>query len=238
MADNSLKFLSETNDWLETVPKTAIEGLNNSIIEGNNMTQEKVDSICVWLSWKINLQIERVRQACLKALYGMYKNTVAGQVMSMASTIKSFVSDPLGAIGDFAGSIFGPVPKVFGWLQTLMKEIPRLAKNLAAIVSSLPPAPPSPDINFNKFKIKVKTISLSTITSDPNKLPSPESMFPEPPKPFSSKSFEDNFENGNAKLKSSKVKYKLSDEQKKSLNVISINDLKNASNIDNLSFNS
>lgn len=217
MADNSLKFLSETNDWLETVPKTAIEGLNNSIIKGENMTQEKVDSICVWLSWKINLQIERVRQACLKALYGMYKNTVAGQVMNMASTIKNFVSDPLGAIGDFAGSIFGPVPKVFGWLQTLMTEIPRLAKNLASIVASLPPAPPSPNINFDKFKIKVKTISLSTITSNPNKLPSPESMFPEPPKPFSKDSFQDMFANANAKLKSNKLVYKLTEEQRQSI---------------------
>jgi hypothetical protein len=87
MGSNSLKFLEETNNWLESVPLTAIRGLNNSIGNTEKLAQEKVDSICIWLSWKINVQIERVRQACLKALYDMYKDTVLGQVMGMASDI-------------------------------------------------------------------------------------------------------------------------------------------------------
>ena len=221
MAGNPFEFLKATNDWLESVPNRATKALNNFVGTGEKMTQEKVDAICIWLSWKINIQIERVRQSVLKALYGMYKSTAVGKVMQVAMVIKEFVSNPLRTLGSFAGAIFGPVPKVISWISTLMKELPRLAKNLSEIASSLPPAPPTPHINYDKFKIKVKSISLSTITSDPNKLPSPESMFPEPPKPFSKETFENTFANASAKLKSNQVMYKLTKQQKESLQVLS-----------------
>ena len=76
------------------------------------------------------------------------------------------------------------------------------------------------------------------ITSDPDKMPSPEVMFPEPPKPFSKETFENVFTNVSAKLKSNKVIYKLTEKQKQSLNVISSTDLANSSDLDNMTFNS
>ena len=190
---NPFEFLECTNDWLESVPERAINALNNSIGNGERITQEKVDAICIWISWKINVQIERVRQATLRALYGMYKNTVVGKAMQIVTVIKEFVSNPLETIGSFASAIFAPFAPVTQWFSVLTREIPRLANNLVRIASSLPPSPPSPNINFDKFKIKVKTISISTITTDPNKLPPPEVMFPEPPKPMSSETFENIF---------------------------------------------
>lgn len=221
MAGNPFEFLTATNDWLESVPGRVTKAFDNFIGNGEKVTQEKVDAICIWLSWKINIQIERVRQSVLRGLYGMYKSTAAGKVMHAAMVIKEFVSNPLKAIGSFASTVFGPVPKVISWVSTLMKELPRLARNLSNIASSLPPSPPNPHINYNKFKIKVKSVSLSTITSDPSKLPSPESMFPEPPKPFSKETFENTFANASAKLKSNKVIYKLTKKQKESLDIIS-----------------
>lgn len=228
-------FLKLTNDWLESVPSKITSAFDNfSNLE--NMTQEKVDSICTWLSWKINIQIERIRQKVIKSIWGMYKDTAVGKVMQVVMVGKNFISDPLGTLSSFASSIFSPIGATLSWLTTLVQELPRLAKNLANIVSSLPPPSPNPDINFNKFKIKVKTIDLQTVTTNPDNLPSPEVMFPEPPKPFSKETFDDTFANASAKLKSNKVVYKLTEKQKRSLQILSGDDLSKSA-FDDLTFN-
>lgn len=241
MAGNPFQFLESINEWLESVPERAIAALSNSIGDGNKIAQEKVDAICTWVSWKINIQIERVRQATLKALYGMYKDTVVGRVIQVTTVVKEFVSDPIGNIISFAKAIFAPFAPVTSWFRLLVKEVPRLANNLAKIASSLPPAPPTLRINYDKFKIKVKTIDIQTITTDPNKLPPPEVMFPEPPKPFSTEVFENIFTNASAKLKSNQMVYKLTDKQKESLGIIGNIDTSDIDSItftDNLNFNS
>lgn len=212
-----LAFLESTNDWLEDVPYRIIAAYENFIKDGENLAQSKVDKFCAWLAWKVNVAVERKRQTVLKILHEQYKSTVMGKVMKMASAIQSFCSDPLGALGTFASAIFGPVVAVFKWITELTKQILRLAVNLANIMSVLPPAPPNPQINYDKFKLKIKSISMAEVTADPSSLPAPESMFPEPPKPFSKETFTEAFEGTSASLKSSQVKYTLSEEDKKAL---------------------
>ena len=207
-------FLKTTNDWLETVPENTTKAFENMINSGEAITQSKVDDICVWLSWKVNIAIERKRQAVLRILYGMYQGTVAGKVMSAAMAIKTFFSNPLKKIGSVASVLYGPIPAVISWIKMLMVEIPRLAENLANIASSLPPPTPEPYINYDKFKLKVGTISLATITTDPSSLPPPEVMFPEPSKPFSKETFTKTFELASANLKSAKRKFTLRKEDK------------------------
>ena len=209
MAEKPLKFLTTTNDWLEEVPLNTINAFNNMIGTGEKVAQSKVDMICAWLAWKVNIAIERKRQALLKTLHDQYMSNQKGPVMRAATAISSFVSDPLGAIGDFAGSIFSPVTKVFEWIKVLLKEIPRLAANLARIVSALPPDPPNPNINYDKFKLKVGSIGLNAIIKGTAGMKSPEEMFPEPPKPFSKESFDSNFTSTSIFLKTSLIKYKL-----------------------------
>lgn len=210
-------FLKSANDYLETVPRRANSAFENAIGNGERLTQSKVDVICAWLAWRINVSIEYLRQAIIKGLYGLYKSTVAGQVMQCANMIKNFVRDPLRQLGRFAGTIFGPVGTVLSYSAKMTAEVARLGGNLASIASSLPPNPPSPNINYNKFKLKVKTISMSDIKSDPSNLPAPEVMFPEPERPFSKETFTKTFETDSAKLKSGKVKYKLKEQDKKAL---------------------
>ena len=232
MVSNPFAFLKTTNDWLESVPERARKALNNAVGNGEKITQSKVDAVCIWLSWKINLQIERVRQSLIRTLYGMYKSTTAGRVMRMATAIKDFVSDPLGALGTFASAVFSPVGAVFNWTSTLIKEVPRLAENLARIASVLPPDPPNSRINYDKFKIRVKSFSWSTLTSDPSKLPPPEVVFPPPTSIQSPKVTFDKAMEENAKLKSNKMIYKLTEEQKNSLKLMQLD----TSEIDSLSF--
>ena len=243
-SENPFEFLKITNDWLEDVPITAIQGLNNSITKANQTVQSKVDAICAWISWKINIEVERVRQACVRALHNMYQNTVLGKVMQLANTLNNFVKDPIGTLFKFASDLFGPVPKVFRWLGELIREIPRLAENLAKIANSLPPPSINPKINYNKFKIKVKTISLQEIISGTENTPPPEEVFPEPPKPFSKETFDDVFTNFSAQLKSNKLVYKLTARQKESLKALTTNSnpdslsFISSNDIDSLSFNS
>ena len=58
---------------------------------------------------------------------------------------------------------------------------------------------------------------MAEVTSNPYNLPPPEVMFPEPQKPFTKESFTEGFEKATASLKSSKKKYVLSEEDKKTL---------------------
>lgn len=234
--DGPLSFLKTTNDWLEDVPIRITTAYNNFIGNGEDLAQSKVDIFCAWLAWKVNIAVERKRQAVLQILYDQYKSTAGGKVASVAQAIQSFCNDPIGAIGALAGAIFGPVFAVFKWIVELGKEILRLASNLARIMAVLPPSPPNPHINYDKFKLKVKSISMAEVTSNPYNLPPPEVMFPEPQKPFTKESFTEGFEKATASLKSSKKKYVLSEEDKKTLagfNTLSLSDVISAeTNID------
>ena len=191
---NSLDFLEETNDWLEEYPINIGVAFDNMIGKGQDIAQSNVDTICEWLAWKVNIAIERKRQWLVKTLHEMYKSTVMGKVMQACRAVERFVRDPLGAIGSFAQTIFGPVAIVFQWAATLAVQLPRLARNLANIANTLPPNPPTPRINYNKFKLKIGSISLAMIEQDPENLPSPESLFPEPERPFSTNTFQKEFD--------------------------------------------
>lgn len=208
-------FLKSINDWLEAEPTRITNAFNN--MSGKGATQEKVDATCKWLSWKVNVAIEYVRQKIIKALWQMYQYTVIGKVMSMITVIFNFIRNPLYYLGSFAGAIFAPYGQIIGWFKTLSQEIPRLANNLSRIASSLPPSSSNPNINFDAFKIQVKTITISDITSSPDNLPSPESMFPEPSKPFDKDTFDNVFTNVSANLKTNKLVYKLKSKDRQAL---------------------
>ena len=212
-----LAFLRYTNEWLEDMPTRINSAFNNFVGDGERTLQSKVDIICAWLAWKVNIAIERKRQAVIKILYDQYGTTVGGKVMAVAGAVQNFVSDPIGAIAGFASSLFSPVTFVFKFITELLVEILKLAENLARIVSALPPSPPNPHINYDKFKLKVGSISMADVMTDPRNLPSPEVMFPEPKKPFSKDTFAESFENTKANLKSNKIVYKLSEDDKKTL---------------------
>lgn len=207
-------FLKSINDWLEAEPVRISNALTNMLSE--NTTQDKVDTACKWLSWKVNVSIEYVRQKIIKALWQMYQCTVVGKVMSMILVIQRFIRNPLYTLGSFARAIFEPYSQIVGWSGALAKELPRLANNLSKIASS-PSVSSGTSINFNAFKIQVKTITMADVTSNPNGLPSPESMFKEPSKPFNKDTFDNVYTNVSAKLKTNKVTYELSSKDKQTL---------------------
>lgn len=188
----ALAWLSKINDFLEQVPMNVSVWFKNTFKSGEELTQSAVDRLCIWMSNKINRMIEEKRQQVIKTLqdeYGGYLNA-----LSVITVIKQVLTNPIGLIGSFFNILVGPYGKVVGFLSALMKEVPRLAANLANIANSLPPEPPSPHINFNKFKIKVNSISMGDIMGG-GAMPSPEQMFPEEKKPFGKEAFNEMFEN-------------------------------------------
>ena len=208
----SFDFLKNVNDWLESVPSRMNNAFDNMVGDDERAVQAKVDRTCVWLAWKVNVSVEGVRQKLIKALHNMYKTTVVGIVMSAILNVKRIVQNPLYFVGyllRFFADVLTPFGLITSWFKMLSSELPRLAKNLANIGSSLPPTSSNSNINFNAFKLRIKTISVSDVTSSPDNLPAPDVMFPEPEKPFTKDSFNEVFMNTSAKLKSNKLIYKL-----------------------------
>ena len=199
-----LDFLSKVNSLLEQVPLKATEFFRHTFKSGEKYTQDFVDSCCIWIAWKINIMVERLRQKVIKQLADHYKGAVA--LANSMNIVAKAVSDPLGTIGGVFSFFAKPVKTVANFVKVLAVEIPRLAANLANIMNSLPPEPPDPHINFNAFRLRIGTISLAEIMKAET-MPSPEEMFPAPPSPFSKNSFDKSFEN--AKPKENKIMYKL-----------------------------
>ena len=207
MADkNPLDFLIKFNDFLEQVPTVVLSFFERTFKAGQTTSQSYVDLVCRYVSWKINLMIERARQKVLKSLCDQYG--WIGKVASAVNVGKQVVSNPIGAVGSFFGLIVAPASAVVDFIITLAVELPRLAANLAKIASALPPEPPDPSINFNEFKIKLGGISMGTLLSA-DSLPPPEVVVgPEPPSPWSKEAFSAAFDAGKEDYNKDKVIYK------------------------------
>ena len=217
----ALEWLSKINDFLEQVPVNVNTWFTNTFKSGEELTQDFVDKQCIWLSNKINRMIEEKRQQVIKTLQDEYGGYL--KALTVVTIIKKAVSDPLGTIGSFFGMLAGPYAKVVDFLQALIREVPRLAANLANIANSLPPAPPNPHINFNKFQIKVNSISMGDIMGG-GAMPSPEQMFPEVKSPSGKEAFDDMFENAPVAKEIDNIVYKEDDSYVDIMNTTSIVD--------------
>lgn len=226
----ALEWLKKVNDFLEQVPLQVTEWFEHTFKSGEKLTQDFVDRQCAWLAWKINIMVERKRQEVLKTLHDEYGGYLGA--LQVVTVFKQAVTDPIGTLGSVFNTIAGPYAKVVDFLKTLMKEIPRLAANLAKIASSLPPAPPNPRINFNAFKLNIKSISMADVING-GSLPTPEQMFPEPPKPFGKASFDSSFENAPISKGINEVIYKEGETPSNIVNAQSIMDI-DVSDISNI----
>lgn len=227
----ALEWLKKVNDFLEQVPLQVTEWFEHTFKSGEKLTQDFVDRQCAWLAWKINIMVERKRQEVLKTLHDEYGGYLGA--LQVVTVFKQAVTDPIGTLGSVFNTIAGPYAKVVDFLKTLMKEIPRLAANLAKIASSLPPAPPNPRINFNAFKLNIKSISMADVING-GSLPTPEQMFPEPPKPFGKASFDSSFENAPISKGINEVIYKEGETPSNIVNAQPIMDI-DVSDISNIS---
>lgn len=189
-----LSYLVEINNFLEKAPFTIVKFFHNAFQTGQKVPQKGVDMICEWCAWRINTWIEWMRQKAIRALYNQY-----GNVLSMLPPVEAFkeiMSNPLNILGAVASAVkkvinllIGPFKPLYEFIAELAKQLFRLARNLAAIMSILPPDPPDPDISFDKFKLKINSIGMQDITTDPSNLPNPEEVFKEPTVPFSKEYF-------------------------------------------------
>ena len=185
-----LQYLRDFNKFLEGVPTTIANFFDRVFKAEAGLTQKAVDMICEWAAWKVNIMVEAKRQEFVKALHE--QNSWVDKILTPIRVVKKISEDPLGALEDVATAIkeianifIGPFVFLVNFLQELIKELARLANNLANLLTSLPPPPPSSNISFDKFQLKIGQMGMSTILDDPTSLPPPEEMFPEPIVPFS-----------------------------------------------------
>ena len=209
----ALDYLKSFNDFLEQVPMNARTFFNATFKAGEEYSQSYVDIVCRWLAWKININVERLRQKTIKMLSEQYGAALG--VVQALNVVKTAATNPLDAAGGAFSYFSKPIVAATNFVKTLITEIPRLAANLANIANSLPPAPPNPDINFDAFKLKINTITMADLTG--GSMPSPEEMFPEPAKPFSKEAFNSSFENAKATAADEGVVYKLPKKSEKTL---------------------
>ena len=190
-----LSFLQSTNDFLETIPYTITKFFDRIFESGETATQKGVDMVCEWCSWRVNTWVEARRQSVIKALHSQYGG--ATSMLEPMTSLKQDLSNPMKVLGAVVGVVkkiisilTGPIKAVIEFITQLFNELGRLAANLANILNVLPPSPPDPNINFDKFQLRIKSIGISDITTNPSNMMSPEEMFNEEPiVPFSEEYF-------------------------------------------------
>ena len=191
----SLQWLTKVNDFLEQVP-SGIQAYFDAIIDmGENMVQSQVDAVCRYAAWRVNIMVERARQRVLKGLYN--QNKIVKGIIDTINLGKRFMQDPLGTVASFFTPLTSPLQNAIQFTIDLAREISRLAANLTKIAEALPPAPPSPRINYDEFKnnLRLGVVSMGALM-DAESLPDPDILFPEPPFPFSRTTFNESFEEG------------------------------------------
>lgn len=188
--DDLLKGLRTFNANLEDLPHSIVVMFDRVFGVTDEVPQKGVDMICEWAAWFINYNVERGRQSIVKSLN--QQNTFVNKVLGPIRTVQKIVTDPIGALGgvisavkNIANIFIGPISTFINFIIELAKELLKTAENMAKLSEVLPPTPPSPEINFSKFKLDLGSIGMATILEDPNNMPSPEEKFPEPIKPFS-----------------------------------------------------
>lgn len=194
-SESMLGYLRTFNDKLEQIPNTVQKTFERAYAVEDELPQKGMDMICEWSAWRVNTIIEAARQQAVKALHD--QNSFVNKVMKPVNAVYSIVTNPLGALGaiasavkSIAGIFITPIANLVNFTIELVTELARTAELLAKLSALVPPAPPSPNLNTNKFKIQIKPLTVGTITEDPSNLPSPEEMFPEPIVPFSLKYFQ------------------------------------------------
>jgi len=190
-----LDWLKKTNEFLEGVPEGIVSYFDN--LGELDLPQNQVDKICEYAAWKVNLCIEKVRQQVIRVLRRQCKQVK--DILKFMKKLKEGILNPLSAleavvqlIKMIIEKLLGPYYELVKFIVKLTVEIAKLANNLQNIMEVLPPNPPSGSINFNKFNLKIGSVTMDMIMDDGGQeMQNPEAMFPEPEKPFTKSTFKE-----------------------------------------------
>ena len=198
-----LDWLKNANATLEQLPNGILSYFDAIAQLGEKASQTFVDGICEYAAWMVNITVERIRQRILEGLYE--QNTVVRVITDTINIGKKVIQDPLGTIASFFSTITSPFTEAIKFAVELIQELAKLAGNLAKIASALPPAPPNPQINYDKFQLKLGDISMGALGSA-DSLPEPEVIFPRPENPFGKNAFKKAFAEGKKASETNDVK--------------------------------
>lgn len=160
---DKFKKIDDLNAFLEKINTNVYTTFND--IE-NYPTQQKVDEACIFISNKINAQLEVKRQELIKVLHDGYVSS--NEVIQLLKPLVEFdlnIDTVVSAVKKIIDILAGPYQVAVEYVTELTPKITELTTNIALLAYIPEKLPQRPDINYNKLNIAMKPITIDEITS-------------------------------------------------------------------------
>ena len=160
---DKFKKIDDLNKTLENINKTVYTTFND--IE-NYPTQQKVDEACIFVSNKINAQLEVKRQELIEVLHDGYISS--NEVIQLLKPLVEFdlnIDTVVSAVKKIIDILAGPYKIAVEYVTELAPKLADLSTNIALLVYIPENLPQRPDINYDKLNISMKPITIDEIIS-------------------------------------------------------------------------
>lgn len=160
---DKFKKIDDLNKTLENINKTVYTTFND--IE-NYPTQQKIDEACIFVSNKINAQLEVKRQELIKVLHDGYISS--NEVIQLLKPLVEFdlnIDTVVSAVKKIIDILAGPYKIAVEYATELAPKLAELSTNIALLAYIPENLPQRPDINYNKLNITMKPITIDEIIS-------------------------------------------------------------------------
>ena len=160
---DKFKKIDDLNAFLEKINTNVYTTFND--IE-NYPTQQKVDEACIFISDKMNAQLEVKRQELIKTLHEGYVSS--NEVIELLEPLVNFnlnIDTVVDAVKKIINILAGPYKVAVEYVTELTPKVTELSTNIALLAYIPENLPQRPDINYNKLNISMKPITIDEIIS-------------------------------------------------------------------------
>lgn len=160
---DKFKKIDDLNAFLEKINTNVYTTFND--IE-NYPTQQKVDEACIFISNKINAQLEIKRQELIKVLHDGYLSS--NEVIQLLKPLVEFdlnIDTVVSAVKKIIDILAGPYQVAVEYVTVLTPKLKDLSTNIALLAYIPDNLPQRPDINYDKLNISIKPITIDEIIS-------------------------------------------------------------------------
>lgn len=160
---DKFKNIDDLNAFLEKINTNVYTTFND--IE-NYPTQQKVDEACIFISNKINAQLEVKRQELIKVLHDGYVSS--SEVIQLLEPLVNFdlnIDTVVDAVKKIIDILAGPYKIAVEYVTILTPKLAELATNIALLAYIPANLPQIPNINYDKLNITMQPITIDEVIS-------------------------------------------------------------------------